>query len=124
MSEKTILIIDDDSDMLSTLRLVLESGGYSVGAASTAEEGLQTAKDIKPDAIIVDLMMETVDAGAKLSQSLKETGFEGPIYLLSSAGDAVQKSVDLRNLGLAAIFQKPVDHQLLLGTLKKEFASS
>lgn len=116
--EKTILIIDDDPDIRSSMRIILESSGFSVGEAATGKEGLKTAQRIKPDAVIVDLMMETVDAGSKFSQELKSSGYEGPIYLLSSAGDSVRFNLDARELGLAGIFQKPIDHKTLLTTLK------
>jgi len=102
------------------MRIVLEVAGFSVGEAATAEEGLKTSDRIKPEAIIVDLMMESVDAGSRLSQTLKEQGFEGPIYLLSSAGDSVRLNLDPRELGLAGIFQKPVDHKVLVATLKRK----
>ncbi len=116
--EKTILFIDDDPDIRSSMRIVLESSGFSVGEAATGEEGLKIAQRIKPDAVIVDLMMETVDAGSKFSQELKSSGYEGPVYLLSSAGDSVRFNLDARELGLAGIFQKPVDHKTLITTLK------
>jgi DNA-binding response OmpR family regulator len=87
------------------MRIVLEAEGFSVGEAGTGEEGLK-------------LMMESVDAGSRLSQSLKNSGFKGPIYLLSSAGDAVRFNLDSRDLGLAGIFQKPIDHKNLVNTLK------
>lgn len=116
--QKTILIIDDDPDIRAAIRIVLESAGFSVGEAADGEEGVKIAQRIKPDAIIVDLMMETVDAGSKVSQLLTESGFEGPIYLLSSAGDTVRYNIDAKELGLAGIFQKPIDHEVLLKTLK------
>ena len=115
--EKTILIIDDDPDIRSSIRIVLESAGFSVGEAATGKEGLKTTQRIKPDAVIVDLMMETVDAGSKFSQEVKSSGYEGPVYLLSSAGDSVRFNLDARELGLAGIFQKPIDHKTLLTTL-------
>jgi len=117
---KTILIIDDDPDVRKATRIVLESAGFIVGEASTGEEGLKTAKKINPDAILLDLMMETVDAGSKVSSRLKEEGFSAPIYLLSSAGDAVSYNVDAQELGLAGIFQKPIDHRTLLTILRTE----
>jgi len=120
--KKTILIIDDDPDIRSSMRIVLEAAGYSVGEAATGEEGLKTAERIGPDAIIVDLMMESVDAGSRLSQKLQEDGFAGPVYLLSSAGDSVRFNLDARELGLAGIFQKPVDHKILVNTLTKKLA--
>jgi hydrogenase maturation protease len=117
--QKTILIIDDDADLRASMRIVLEASGFSIGEAADAEEGIKIAERIEPDAIIVDLMMETVDAGSKLSTHFKGTGFEGPIYLLSAAGDAVRYNIDARELGLAGIFQKPIDHKILINTLKK-----
>lgn len=116
--EKLILIIDDDSDIRSSMRIMLESSGFSVGEASSGEEGLKIVQRTKPDAVIVDLMMETVDAGSKFSQKLKSSGYEGPVYLLSSAGDSVRFNLDTRELGLAGIFQKPVDRNTLVTTLK------
>jgi DNA-binding response OmpR family regulator len=117
---KTILIIDDDPDMRAATRIVLESAGFLVGEAATGEEGLKVAQRIKPDAVLLDLMMETVDAGGKVSTRLKEAGFKAPIFLLSSAGDAVRYNLDPKELGLAGIFQKPIDHRVLLATLKTE----
>lgn len=115
---KTILIIDDDPDIRASTRIVLESAGFSVGEAADGEEGMKIATRIQPDAILMDLMMETVDAGSKASSQLKASGFEGPIYLLSAAGDAVRYNIDAKELGLAGIFQKPIDHNVLLTTLK------
>jgi two-component system, chemotaxis family, chemotaxis protein CheY len=117
--EKTILIIDDDPDIRSSMRLVLETAGFSVGEAGTGEEGLKVAEKINPDAVIADLMMETVDAGSNVSAQLKEKGYKGPIYLLSSAGDTVRYNIDAKELGLAGIFQKPINNQVLISTLKR-----
>jgi hydrogenase maturation protease len=118
--KKTILIIDDDADLRASMRIMLEASGFSVGEAADGTEGVKIAERINPDAIIVDLMMETIDAGSKLSTHLKETGFNGPIFLLSSAGDTVRYNIDARELGLAGIFQKPIELKVLITTLKKQ----
>lgn len=117
--EKTILIIDDDPDIRASMRLVLEAAGFSVGEAGEGEEGLKVAERTNPDAVIVDLMMETVDAGSNVSTQLKEKGYKGPIYLLSSAGDTVRYNIDAKELGLAGIFQKPINNEVLISTLKR-----
>ncbi len=116
--KKTILTIDDDPDIRAALRMVLEAEGFAVGEASSGEEGLKIAARINPDAVVIDLMMETVDAGAVAAKKLKESGYPGPIYLLSSAGDTVRYNIDARDLGLAGIFQKPIDPKMLVTTLK------
>jgi FixJ family two-component response regulator len=120
LENATVLIIDDDADIRSSMRMMLEEAGFSIGEAGTADEGLKTADRIRPDAIIVDLMMESVDAGSRLSQTLMAQGFGGPIYLLSSAGDSVRYNLDPHAMGLAGIFQKPVDHTALIKTLKSK----
>ena len=116
--KKTILIIDDDPDSRSVVRIILEGEGYSVGEASSGEEGLKVAQNINPDAIIVDLMMEAVDTGIQVAKKLKEDEFEGPVWMLSAAGDTVQYNVDQRELGLVGIFQKPLDPITLIKTIK------
>ncbi len=115
---KTILLVDDDADVRATLRIILESAGFTVGEAADGDAGMKVAERIRPDAIIVDLMMETVDAGSKVSTRLKASGFTCPIYLLSAAGDSVRYNIDTQELGLAGIFQKPADPTTLLATLK------
>lgn len=114
----TILTIDDDPDIRAALRMVLEAEGYSVGEAANGEEGVKIAERITPDAIIIDLMMESVDSGSVAAKKLKDAGYEGPIYMLSSAGDTVRYNLDARELGLAGIFQKPIDPKTLVATLK------
>ena len=120
LKKKTILVIDDDPDIRAALRVVLESSGFSMGEASNGAEGLEAVARIKPDAIVVDLMMETVDSGSVVAKQLQDLNFAGPVYMLSSAGDAVQYNLDACELGLAGIFQKPIEPKLLVKTLKRE----
>lgn len=116
--KKTILTIDDDADIRAALRVVLQAEGFTVGEASNGEEGLKVAQEIQPDAVLVDLMMEKVDSGQRVARELRDSGYERPIYLLSSAGDTVRYNVDARALGLSGIFQKPIDPKRLADTLK------
>jgi two-component system alkaline phosphatase synthesis response regulator PhoP len=58
MSEpKTVLVIDDDRDFVSAIEALLASSGYRVATASNGREGLQEAKKIQPDLILLDVMM-------------------------------------------------------------------
>ena len=66
-----ILIIEDDPDMAEAIRMPLESNGYEVVHAPTGEEGLQKVKEIEPDLIILDVMMETTTAGFQVSLQLR-----------------------------------------------------
>ena len=113
-----ILCVDDDPDILSFLRIVLEAEGYVMAEAPSAEEGLKVYKEIDPDLLIVDLMMEEVDAGTSFVKELKVLGNDKPIYLLSSTGDNLNSMIDYNALGLTGIFQKPIAKDKLLGVLK------
>jgi len=113
-----ILCIDDDKDVLDSLRVILENNGYEMAGAVTAEEGLKVFKQVKPDLIIVDLMMESVDAGKALVKELRLLNNTAPVYMLSSVGDSLASNVDFAELGLTGVFQKPININTLLSTLK------
>lgn len=113
-----ILCIDDDEDVLFSLRTVLEKNGYEMVQAFSAEEGLKVYKESNPDFVIVDLMMESVDAGKNLVKEFKLLGNQAPIYMLSSVGDSLASNVDFSELGLTGVFQKPIDSNTLLTTLQ------
>lgn len=113
-----ILCIDDDPDILSYLRIVLESEGFVMAEAPSAEEGLRVYRESKPDLIIVDLMMEEVDAGTSFVRELRVLGNKAPIFMLSSTGDNLAMAVDVSTLGLAGVLQKPVSKERLLSLIK------
>ncbi len=113
-----ILCIDDDPDVLDALRIFLEHNGYVMAEAKTAEEGLKRYKEDPPDFMLVDLMMEEVDAGRNFAKELQILNNEAPVYMLSSVGDSLAMNIDYTELGLTGVFQKPVDFNSLLVTLK------
>jgi len=115
-----ILCVDDDPDIREYLKVVLEANDYEVVTAASAEDGLKAYKANKPDALIVDLMMEEVDAGTNLVTELKALGNKAPIYMLSSTGDNLSRTIDTASLGLAGVFQKPLDSDVLLSLLKSK----
>lgn len=66
-----ILVIEDDPDMVAALRMPLEANGYELATAPTGEQGLRKVKEVKPDLIILDAMMETQTAGFQVSLQLR-----------------------------------------------------
>jgi len=113
-----VLCIDDDPDFLDSLQIILEGNGYEVETAGSAETGLKRYKEIKPDLVIVDLMMEEVDAGTLFVRDAKALGPTPPIYMLSSVGDSLNLSTDYGQLGLDGVLQKPINPDVLLATLR------
>jgi DNA-binding response OmpR family regulator len=115
-----ILCIDDDPDILDSLKVILEGNGYRYVGAATAEEGLRLYRTQSPDLVIVDLMIEEVDSGANFVKELKLLGGNVPIYLLSSVGDSLNVSTNYAELGFTGILQKPVSSRTLLGLLSQK----
>jgi DNA-binding response OmpR family regulator len=119
-----ILYVDDDPDVLMTMRAILEKNGYKMIEAPTAEDGLRIYKEKRPDLVIVDLMMEEVDAGTSMVKELQAIGSDVPVYMLSSVGDHLNLAVNYDELGLSGVFQKPIDPGQLLAVLKEALGSS
>ena len=112
-----ILCVDDDPDILEYLETVLTAAGYVVATAPSAEDGLKVYKEVSPELMIVDLMMEEIDAGTSFVKELKIMGNTAPIFMLSSMGDNLNETMDYSALGLAGVFQKPVDKDMMLSTI-------
>ena len=117
-----ILLVDDDADFLDSVKIVLDSADYEVETADSAERGLEKFRETQPDLVIVDLMMEEVDAGIGFVRELRISGDKVPVYMLSSVGEQLHMSVDHSELGLAGVFQKPVDPGNLLRTIESRLA--
>jgi len=113
-----VLYVEDDADYQDMVREILEAADFEMVAASSAEEGIRAWDNEKPDLVIVDLMMEEVDAGTSLITDLRARGCDVPIYMLSSVGDDLAMSMDYGALGLAGVFQKPIDGRSLITILK------
>jgi DNA-binding response OmpR family regulator len=119
-----ILAIEDDSDMLAALRMPLEANGYEVFAAITAEEGLQKVKEIEPDLIILDVMLETTTAGFQVSLELRSPDPESayaayrhiPILMLTAihTTTSLRFGPDEAYLPVDDFVDKPIDPDVLL----------
>ncbi len=119
MSDKkfVILAIDDDPDVLNGLRIILEASGMEMVHAYSAEEGLKKYKESRPDFILVDLIMEEVDAGLNFVKEIRLLNNKAPIYMLSSVGDSLTQNTDYSELGLSGVLQKPVNAKALLNII-------
>lgn len=115
---RTILLIDSDPHARAALRIALEGRGFSVGEAANGQEGERTALRVRPDAILVELMMDAHEAGGTVSERLKAAGSTIPCYIVSTAGEALMGSVGLHELGIEGVFLKPVDTDIVMQTLR------
>ncbi|MDR3523401.1 MAG: response regulator [Acetobacteraceae bacterium] len=121
---RTILLVDTDPHARAVLRLALEAAGFSVGEAATAHEGERTARRIKPDAILAELILDTSDGGITIAERLHANASTIPCYIVSSAGDVLIGAVGLHEMGIAGVFLKPVDTAIVIQTLRTRLAAS
>jgi CheY-like chemotaxis protein len=118
-NKKVILVIDDDPDILDSIKAILSANGFDVATAMSGKEGIDAVSSSKPDLILCDMMMERIDAGTKVAQELKKSNPSIPIYLLSSIGTATASNIEIDKLGFNGVFQKPVNPDNLVATIKK-----
>ena len=80
-----VLVVDDEPDLVRILEFGLKAAGYAVDTASDGQEGLKKAREIKPDIILLDLMLPKLD-GYKVCRLLKfdERYKHIPIMILSA----------------------------------------
>jgi DNA-binding response OmpR family regulator len=93
MSQKAeILVVDDDPDIVDSLRIILESNHYEVRTAANGSEALRALEDRMPDLMILDVMMATDTEGFDLAYKLRENPhFKNiPILMLTSFLDKVR----------------------------------
>ena len=107
-SNAPILVVDDDEDVRSSLRVYLEMRGYTVVIASNGAEALdQLHGGLRPCIILLDLMMPKVDGfGFRRAQVGNPTLKDIPVVVFSGAYDA---TVQAMALGAAGHAEKPID---------------
>ena len=118
--QKLVLVIDDDKDIMEAIKIMLETEGFAVETALNGKVGLEKATENCPDLILVDMMMETVDAGAKVAEDIKNSGCKAPILLLSSISDTTSYNLDINTMGFAGSIQKPVMPSVLIPLIKQK----
>ena len=124
-----ILLIDDDQDFRASVRSLLESRGYEVFEAASGREGLRKVLECKPDAIIVDIMMETSSEGYGVTQALKyQEEFAAcarvPVFMVSSIEESPDErfpmSAEVDMIRPDRYLTKPLDIGAFLQLLEKE----
>ena len=124
---KKIMVIDDDVQLVDTVRTLLESVGFEVASAYQAEKGVELARQIKPDLILLDVMFAGPPGpdGIEVSRRIQQDGAlkDIPVIILSG----VRKVLDLPYkiapdetwMPVKAFLEKPIKPDRLLQEIEK-----
>jgi CheY-like chemotaxis protein len=126
--KKKILLVDDDVDFLEMHSAVLENRGYHVVTARSSQECLDKLDKIRPDVVVLDVMMERFDSGFRASKKIKEKHRNTPVILLTSIGDQTGLEFSsndeiLKETGADLLLDKPVSPKVFIEEIEKLVAS-
>jgi DNA-binding response OmpR family regulator len=112
---KTILIVEDESNIRELLRLYLEQEGFTVETAVNGAEGVKSARRGHPDLILLDLMMPVMDGTAAMREI--RTFSKTPIIILTAKGETLDKVAGLE-LGADDYITKPFEMREVIARVR------
>ena len=115
MSQSKILIVDDEPNILQTVRAYLEREGYAVQSASDGAAALKLAYVFQPDLIVLDIMLPGID-GLEVLRQLRQTS-DVYVLLLTARADEMDKIVGL-TVGADDYLTKPFSPRELVARIK------
>ena len=128
-----ILIIDDDRDLVESIRIVLESRKYGVRVAYNGKDGFQKIQEKAPDLILLDVMMATDTEGFSLAYKLRNNPAykEIPIIMvtgftkkMAETGPEKFQHIMGENWPVTQFLEKPIDPEELLSVIEKVLEES
>jgi len=96
---KTVLVVDDDRDLLSLVALVLEDEGYKVLTATDGRDALQMVQRSMPDLILLDMKMPVMNGWEFAERFHAEYNSNTPIVVLTAAEDAKKRAEEVGAVG-------------------------
>jgi RNA polymerase sigma factor (sigma-70 family) len=117
----TVFVVDDDDDVLRSMRYLIESIGLAVETYGSSREFLQAWEPDRPGCLVLDVRMPGL-SGLDLQEELRARGAELPIIVITGYGD-VPLAVRAMKSGATEFLQKPVSDQLLLDQIQSAVAS-
>ena len=114
--KKLILAVDDEESILDLLKFNIEKEGYSVETATNGEDGFKKAIELKPDVIILDVMLPKQD-GLTVCRRLRQENINTPIIMLSARSEEIDKILGLE-IGADDYMTKPFSTRELTARIK------
>ncbi len=112
-----VLVVDDEPTLREVIAAYLEDSGYAVDQAENGVQALERMRAVRPDVIVLDLLLPVMDAHELMRVMRREPGIAAvPVVLLSAAVDLPRATEQLQPRGALA---KPVDLDVLLAVIPR-----
>lgn len=120
LKPRCILVVDDDSDIVDLITTRLIIGGYKVVTARNGAEAIRALKDVRPDAMILDINMPLIDGFGVLERMRNVPTIRPPTLVLTARHNAEDVAKAIR-LGARDYLAKPFDDRMLLARVARLF---
>jgi DNA-binding response OmpR family regulator len=121
---KRILCIEDEQEMIDLIQLILTRRGFEVSGASGGKEGLQAVRDLRPDLVLLDLMMPDMDGWEVYQQMKADEATRGiPVIIVTAKSQHIDKVLGLHIAKVDDYISKPFGPQELIDSVERIFAS-
>jgi DNA-binding response OmpR family regulator len=112
---RTILVVDDERNIIELVRLYLEQAGFTVAEARDGKQALEQHARLDPDLVVLDLMLPELD-GMEVTREIRRRG-ETPILMLTARGEDIDRIIGLE-LGADDYLPKPFNPRELVARVK------
>ena len=113
MGNMTFLVVDDDPGVRSSLKGVLEDEGFQVLTVDSGEEGLKQVEKLKPDVVLLDVLMPSGIDGIETLRRIKGSGADTAVMMISGHG-TIEMAVTAMELGALDFIEKPLSVDRIL----------
>jgi two-component system nitrogen regulation response regulator NtrX len=119
--KQLVLVVDDESDIRSSLRMILEYEGYAFSEASSGEDALTRLETDRPDAVLLDIKMPRMD-GLEILARIKQLAPGLPVVVISGHG-TIATAVEATRLGAFDFMEKPLERERVLLVVRNALES-
>lgn len=120
--KKKILLVDDDPEIIESMKIVLEARGYSIMVARDGNQGLAMAEKDTPNLIILDMMMPK-RSGFLVLEKLRKSNASPPKVIMITANEGSRHKAYAEMLGVDDYIRKPFAMDKLVDSIEKLIAS-
>lgn len=120
MNGKLVVCIEDEQEMIDLVQLILGRRGFEVQGANGGLEGLEKVQEMKPDLVLLDLMMPDMDGWEVYQRMKSDESLRGiPVIVVTAKAQSIDKVLGLHIAKVDDYITKPFGPQELLESVEK-----